>query len=272
MNRANVGTRTPRTYTKEMDKWIRDNATVMEYRNQKHFTDLFNAIHGTSITVVQMNTHLWRIGVQVSTAQNTCHYTDEMNKWLCDNYAKYDNDWVALANDFNKKFKVNFSNCRLAKYCQRTLKIHQPKEKKGKINKSTFAKGKGNTVAIKKQLPIGTIRTYKAKDVKIPVIKVKLSDGDSTEGTTGHNFKRPWWIPLKEKVWTDAYGEIPEGYTVVHLDHNNENCELSNLALADKRGLAIMGSHKWWSNNPKFTKTAVQWCNLYMTAKDREVL
>jgi len=275
MNREKVGTRTPRTYTHEMDKWIRENAHVMEYRNQKHFVDLFNAIHGTSITTQQMNQHLHRIGVSVSTTLNTYHYTEEMDKWLSDNYGKYDNNWVSLSKDFNSTFDVAYSNCRLMKHCERTLKIHKPqkKEKGRRINKGSFSKG-NNGSSTRRQLPIGTIRLYTSNTSKIPMIKVKLCEGDSGSvlGGNGHNMKRPWWIPLKEKVWVDAHGEIPEGFTVVHLDHNTENCSLDNLALADKRGLAIMGSHKWWSDNVKFTATALEWCNLYMAAKDNAVL
>lgn len=273
MDRSKVGTRAPRTYTKEMDKWIRENKDVMIYRNQKHFTDLFNAIHGTSITTDQMNQHLHRIGVQVLTSNNVAHYTEEQDKWLCENYDRYNNDWVALANDFNKVFGTDYSNCRLAKHCERRLKIHNPikKEKGTKLNKGSFTVG-NDKVSTKRQLPLGTIRIYTTKTCKMPMIKVKLTEGDSGSlRGNGHNMKRPWWIPLKEKVWIDAYGEIPEGYRIVNLDGNTQNCELNNLALADARGLAIMGSHKWWSDNPKFTATAIEWCNLYITAKDKGV-
>jgi len=262
-------------YTQEQKKWIEDNAQIMEWRNIKHFTDTFNAIFNVSTTKGAMITYLYKHKITISAYTNTDHYTEEMDKWLSDNYAKYDNDWVALARDFNSVFNVAYSNCRLTKHCQRKLKIHIPKRKeKGKtINKGSFTKG-NNSSSTKRQLPIGTIRTYTSKTSRIPMIKVKLCEGDSGSvlGGNGHNMKRPWWIPLKEKVWTDAYGEIPEGYRIIHLDHNTENCELSNLALADARGLAIMGSHKWWSDNPKFTATAVEWCNLYMVAKDNKVL
>mgnify|MGYP006988959367 CR=1 FL=1 len=106
MNRDKVGTRTPRLYSRTMDKWICENATAMVYRNQKHFTDLFNAIHGTAITTQQMNQHLYRLGVRVSTNLNNSQYTEEMDKWLYENYSKYENDWVKLANDFNCIFNV----------------------------------------------------------------------------------------------------------------------------------------------------------------------
>lgn len=257
--------------TEEEAQWILDNKDLGIFRNQKHFTDTFNAIFNANKTVRAMNTYLFKHGISVKTPNNTSHYTEEMENWLKDNYSNYDNDWVALAADFNTKFGVDYSNVRLAKYCQRHLKIHVPSKKTGRVNKGTFVKGNARH-STDNQLPIGTVRTYTSHSTKLLYIKVKLTEGDSgLLRDTGHNYKRPWWIPLKEKVWIDAYGEIPEGYSIIQLDRDYKNCDLSNLALADKRGLAIMGSHKWWTENATFNKTGIQWCNLYMTAKDKGI-
>lgn len=38
------------------------------------------------------------------------------------------------------------------------------------------------------------------------------------------------------------------------------------------RGLAIMGSHKWWSDNKVLNATGIEWCNLYILAKDKEIV
>lgn len=272
MDRSKVGIRTPRVYTEEMQKWILDNADTGVFKSQKNFTDVFNAIHGTSISYQAMRTHLYRHGIIVKTKHNTSAYTEEMNNWLMSKYPEYDNNWVALAKNFNSEFCTDFTPSRLCKHCEKGLKIHKPKSKKGQLNKGTFVKGKRG-ISTDRQLPLGTIRTYTSQTSKILVIKVKLTDGDSgTVSGRGHNYKRPWWIPLKEKVWVDAYGEIPEGFSVIQLDRDYKNCNLDNLALADKRGLAIMMNQKWWSDNKKFNATGIQWCNLYMTAKDNAVL
>lgn len=271
MDRSSVGTRTPRVYTEEMQQWILDNADLGIFKSLKHFTDVFNAIHRTNISYGAMNTHLYRYGIVVKTKNNTSVYTEEMNNWLIANYSKYDNDWVILANDFNSEFDTDFSPSRLCKHCERKLKIHNPLKKKGHVNKGTFSKG-SKSISTDRQLPLGTIRTYTSKTSRILFVKVKLADGESGSLCgNGHNYKRPWWIPLKEKVWMDAHGEIPEGYRVIQVDKDYKNCSLDNLVLADKRGLAIMGSHKWWSDNSNFNKTGIQWCNLYIAAKDRGV-
>lgn len=255
-------------YTSEMQEWIIKNADSGVFKSQKNFTDVFNAIHGTKITYGAMHTHLHRHGITIRTHHNMSVYTEDMNNWLIANYSKYDNDWVMLARNFNSEFYTDFSPSRLCKHCERKLKIHKPKRKAGQLNKGTFCKGEART-STDRQAPIGTIRTYTSHTSKILMIKVKLAEGDSgLLRNAGHNYKRPWWIPLKEKVWIDNFGEIPDGFRVIQLDRDYKNCDINNLVLADKRGLAIMASHKWWTDNDKFNATGIQWCNLYMTAKD----
>lgn len=261
-------------YTKEQDDWIKENADLGIFKNQKHFTDVFNALFNTAHSKDSMNSHLFRLGIVVKTDHHKKGCTEEQERWLIDNFSKYDFDFVSMAKDFNKQFGTDRSNCSIAKYCERHLKLYTPRPKKGKVNKGVFSKG-CNGVSTERQAPIGTIRTYASNTSKILMVKVKLTDGESGSlcvNNKGHNYKRPWWIPLKEKIWIDAYGYIPDGFRVIQLDRNYKNCNLDNLALADKRGLAIMGSHKWWSDNRNFNATGIQWCNLYMTAKDNGVI
>lgn len=42
------------------------------------------------------------------------------------------------------------------------------------------------------------------------------------------------WIPLKNKVWQDHHGEIPEGYLVVLKDGDNFNTSIENLECISK--------------------------------------
>ena len=260
-------------YTEDRIQWIKENAELGIFKTQKHFTDVFNAVHGTNVTYGSMNRKLYDLKISVKTPNNTDHYTEKENQWIKDNYSVYDNDWVSFARDFNAKFnRTDMTNCRLAKHCERRLNIHIPKEKKGRVNRGTFVKGNISS-ATEHQLPIGTVRTYTSKTSKILYVKVRLADGDSgLLRDAGHNYKRPWWIPLKEKVWIDNYGEIPEGYSVVQLDRDYKNCDITNLAILNKRGSAIMMSKKWWTENAKLTGTAVQWCNLYIIAKDNNII
>lgn len=268
-------------YTKEQDDWILENADLGIFRNQKHFTDVFNTIFGTSHSVGSMNAHLYRMGIVVKTEHHKKGCSEVQKKWLMDNFDKYNFDFVSMADDFNHTFGTNKSNCCLAKYCERTLKLYTPRKKKhvqkkdevssGNVNNiyrnnGMFVRGKPS-ISTNNQLPIGTIRFHTSNHVRFPVIKVQLCNGDSGS-RRGHSYKRPWWIPLKEKVWTDAYGTIPNGFCVICVDGDQMNCDLNNLMLLDKRGTAIMASHKWWMDNKILTQNAVTWCNLYFVAKD----
>ncbi len=259
-------------YTQEQEDWILENAALGIFKSQKHFTDVFNAIFGTNHTVQAMNTHVYRRGIVVKTEHHKRGCSEDQKKWLIDNFDKYDLNFVAMAADFNKRFGTNKSNCCIAKYCERKLGLHVPAPKAKAKNTGRIKRGDAGA-STDRQLPIGTVRAVCTKHRKVPYIKVQLCNGDSgmVRGN-GHNYKRPWWIPLREKVWIDAYGEIPNGYCVVNIDGDPMNCQLDNLMLMDKRGTAIMASHKWWMDDKNLTENAVTWCNLYLIAKDERVV
>ena len=264
--------------TAEQTKWIKENCRIIEWKNTKHFTDTFNAIFGTNKNANAMNNYLYKNGLQIRSGKTTDHYTDEMNSWLIDNFGHYDYDFVELSKDFNKRFGTDYSNCRLAKHCQRGLKIHSPKKKEPHKkangsesayvfrNKGQFATGITNG----KGLPIGTIR-YNSDGR--PFIKVLDNDGKSGQmsGYKGHNYKEPWWKPLQKKIWEDYYGEVPKGYVVISLNGNPNDTDIKNIGIIDKRGTAVMAKKGWWTTNSVITGDGAQWCNLYYVAKDNEI-
>lgn len=277
--------------SEEQIEWIKDNLDAGVFRNQQHFTDVFNAIFNKNLTWQAMNNILYHRGWSVKTKHNTNHWTAEMDEWLREKYPDCNYDFVELAGAFNKEFGTDKSSSCITKHLER-MGVHTPRKKKSlqrKVvsrskninhvgrsgspnqiyrNKGMFAKGKPSS-STDRQLPIGTIRIAQTGHRKVPVIKVQLCNGDS--GGRGHGYRRPWWVPLREKVWTDAFGGIPEGYCVVTVDGDPMNCRLDNLVLLDKRGTAVMASHDWWMENRTLTQNAVTWCNLYFVAKDARV-
>lgn len=266
MLRRDIKFVTKNRLTKEQSEWIKDNAQVIQWKSMKHFTDTFNALFGTDKSVKIMVSYLSRNGIQVRTKTKTSSYTDEMDDWLVKNFDRYGCDFVKLAEDFNARFKTDYSSCRIAKHCQRGLKIHTPKEKSKAKNKGQFQPGKTN----KRGLPVGTIR-YNSDNR--PFIKVLESDGQSGMlSGKGHNYKEPWWMPLQKKIWQDHFGEVPEGFEVVSLNGNPNDTGIKNIGLIDRRGKAVMAKKGWWSENSVITGNGVRWCNLYYTAKDNDVL
>ena len=87
-----------------------------------------------------------------------------------------------------------------------------------------------------------------------------------------HSYKEPFWKPLQKKVWEDHYGDVPEGYVVCSLNGNLCDTDINNIGIIDRRGTAMLGKNQWWTDNRVLTANGVQWCNLYMTAKDNGVL
>lgn len=251
-------------YSKEQLKWIEDNLDVGVFRNQKHFTDVFNALFGMSITSQQMSELLYRRGWRLKTEFNRPKWTEEQDEWLKEKYAEIGSDFTAMADEFNAVFGTDKSNSCIAKHLLRAG-IHKPAQKKGHYNKGAFKPGQPN---VKGELPIGTIR-YNSDGT--PYIKVKLCNGENRHGDGGHNYKKPWWKPLQETIWEDNYGEVPEGYMVCSLSGKRGETDPNMLVLLDKRMNARMAKNNWWNaDHPEIKRAAAAWCKLYYTVKDAE--
>lgn len=68
---------------------------------------------------------------------------------------------------------------------------------------------------IHNEYPVGSIVVRQSHGIKIPHIKISNSV----------------WMPLKNKIWIDANGEIPKKHVVRIKDGNVFNCQLENLEL-----------------------------------------
>lgn len=253
-----------RVYTDEQLRWIEDNLDAGVFRNQQHFTDVFNALFKTSVSRQAMATMLCNRGWSVKTVHNTNQWTPEMDAWLHEHYQEYENDFVRMADDFNAAFCTAKSNGCITKHLQR-IGIHKPVNKSKMQNSGKFKTGQKSC---RGELPIGTIRRSSTGDV---YIKVKLCNGENTHGVGSHNYKEPWWKPLQKKVWEDNFGEVPEGYMVCSLSGNKGETDPNLLCLLDRRGSARMAKNGWWdADHPEIRRTAAAWCNLYYTVKDQE--
>ena len=81
---------------------------------------------------------------------------------------------------------------------------------------------------IKKQIPIGTEKIFYGKGSKengVPYIWIKVSDDKDYKSN---------WIKKTHYVWQQHNGKIPEDYTVIQLDGDYKNCEITNLKLVKK--------------------------------------
>lgn len=67
--------------------------------------------------------------------------------------------------------------------------------------------------------------------------------------------------PLRRVVWQKHYGDIPEDHMIIHLNGNQLDCRIENLAMVPKRYRpAILRYMK--SDHPDITRLAIRYCEL----------
>ena len=109
--------------------------------------------------------------------------------------------------------------------------------------KSEFKPGCMRGAAARKYRAIGTISTrYESPPKHLrgrkrkagmppwrgkPIKWIKISDDGPLQNR---------WIPLAHYIWQQAYGPIPKGRLIVHIDGNALNNILTNLKMVDRRG------------------------------------
>lgn len=228
-------------FSEEQKQWLIDNAKSGRFKTCKHLTDTYNALFKECRKSENVTSYLWGWGVQLNTEYKKSYYSSEMDSWLKNNYLSFDVGKDAV-NAFNKMFGTNKSEAALMHHC-RNIGLNR--------TSTRFRKG----MVTSRSRNIGdVVRRQDEAWIKVN------SDGGK------HN-----WIPLRKYVWEQAYGKVPDGYCVVFLTDNYDDVSLKNLALIDRRGTVVMSKMDWWSSNNIITGSAVQWCNLYMTAKDNGV-
>lgn len=250
------------SWTPEYRKWIEENLNTGAFRDKKHFLKVFNAVFNENKSFDAMAQYLQKHNLKLSTPHTVPKYTDEQIEWLKENCSKYE-VFSDLVVEYNKTFGTNRNYSQLSSKCN-ILGIRDYDATRRR-NSGNFKKGIKQGA---EEYPIGTIRLN--KQTNLCYIKVKLCNG-KTQRDKGHNYREPFWKMLQNKIWEDNYGDIPDGYIACSLTNNPYEQNIENIALIDKRGKCIMGRKEWWSDNAKFTSTAVEWCNLYFVAKDNGV-
>ena len=77
------------------------------------------------------------------------------------------------------------------------------------------------------------------------------------------------WVLKHRKVWEDHHGPIPKGYSIVFLDGDKTNYDISNLACLSKNEIARMNQNHLFTSNADLTKSGIGLTKL--TNKIREV-
>lgn len=166
---------------------------------------------------------------------NTFRMPKEVAKIISKNYEKI--GLVKTTELINNMFDKNYS-----------IQVIQKKAKKMGLN---VPKELANSNANPNIDPIGTIREEPSSGYL--VIKIKSNK----------------WIKYNRYLYEKAYGSIPKGYSVIFLDGDNRNFDLSNLIAIPRDFVVYMNSNKIRSHDPEVTRTAIKWCELYELFKSK---
>lgn len=175
--------------------------------------------------------------------------------------------WSELDEDYLKLHYPNTKTIELANYFKKTVRhIYQRANALGLRKSPEFLASaecgifiKGSKIGASYRFPKGNIPANKGKKLEEFMTPKGIENSKATRFTKGnlpHNtlqansiVKRYWggkdvlmfrvskaiWIPLKNKVWIDNFGDIPKGYVVRLKDGNYENCIPENLECITKR-------------------------------------
>lgn len=92
----------------------------------------------------------------------------------------------------------------------------------------------------------GTVKVFTWKDGKRKDLRIKVDHGK--------------WVPYGRWLWEKTYGEIPNGYRLLHLDGDPLNCELDNMVLVPFKYSLTLCREGW--NTPELIAIALTWCDL----------
>lgn len=172
-------------------------------------------------------------------------FTVAEEQFLIENASEHTS--IELAEMLNNKFGTERTAPQVHEKCLKRLRIHTK-------NKTQYG------FKQKEQLPIGTIRSRNNGNTYIKVDNVPYQ-------TRASGYTKPYWMPLQEKIYTDAYGKIPNGMMVCFLNCNRKDFRLENLYPISRKIAVRMAQNKWWSADPIITMTGIRWCELFLASR-----
>jgi len=202
-------------------------------------------------------------------------YSQEEIKWLKNNSQLYSRK--ELTELLNAKFNDNRTKSSVATYCKKhgfkacTDGRFKPgnrtwstglssEEHRSHFTKESYSSMKKPLARYREKHKVGDRYMMKVGDVRIPYIIV------STD----------YRIPFKKRIIPETryvlkqHGiEVPEGYSVLHLDGNILNNDISNLVVVSDYERLVITSNGWFGNK-EITKTGLEYAKLRKLILDNE--
>lgn len=240
-------------YTEEDIYFIKDNIDNMSYREMSVF---FEKKYQTKFIPDSISHVARRNGIKKSIRiyndrKNSCYkneYTEEQLIFLKETFSSC-KKWKELADLFNKKYKTSYSSNEIRGIC---------KKKYGFVmeNSTTF---KRNHHPLK--LSIGTERIGSGGKVCVKVSDFELPSGNASN-----------WKQKSRVIYESVYGEIPKGNTIIHLNGNTNDFDISNLYCVSRSVMACLMRNDWYKENQEITLTAVKCAELMCKLKEMVVV
>lgn len=256
-------------YTLCQDEWLK--ANIKNYKRYVDLADAFNNEFNETRTYYSIQNRVRKLGISLSPIKRI--YTKEQNEWLLQNAYNYET-YELLTQKFNEIFN---SNVHWKIICSHLHDIGFSKkaytEEEIQWLTNNYKKfsdyqaltdaynenfdNKRTLIAIQSccnRLGI-KFRNEKIKDVGYESVKkdgtilVKVNNGKIDD-------ENSQYIPKARYIWEQHNGKIPSGYTVIHLDNDKSNNDITNLMCVPKKVQQTIS--RLMSENPEVTMTAVK--------------
>ena len=219
-------------FTEEQDAWLIEHYWDMSVKKLvPFFNETFNA--NRSYKTIQNRCR--------KTLNLSHNLTEEMKQFLKDNY--YDCSMKELTDKFNEHFHQKRSEAVIKTWVHRMgfhFKDNEDRWRKCiSENWSSHAR------------PVGSI--------------YKLTGGYLYIKTAPKKYEM-----LHRYLWEKENGPVPDGYSLIFLDNNKENCDLSNICCISGRIHRELIKKKWRFDDPERTRTAILWYELFYAIKDKK--
>ena len=223
-------------------------------------TKLLNEKFGTNYNKTQIGGVRKRLGLLVGEVYQGRLLTKEQHDYLVSiQKNKISRD---VANEMNRKFGLSLTEKQIKSY-RRNNNLHSGLT--GRFEKGQTPHNKGKKYP-NRPPNSGYFKKGNRPPNYVPVGTINYT----TDGYPKEKIGEPnQWVLKHRKVWEEHYGPIPKGYSIVFLDGDKTNYDISNLACLSKNEIARMNQNHLFTSNADLTKSGIGLTKL--TNKIREV-
>jgi hypothetical protein len=219
------------------DDWIRKNWTG---KCTKEFTRKYCEFTRQNISQETLRKHTRKMSDLTFSDFNS--WTDEMNSWLIENYAKLGSKKSVKA--FKEKFEVT--------YTDKSIQYHATVDLGLRVDR---------IVAYRNRHKLHD----KQDDKPASEYEIRFSaEGYPTILINGR------WYPYRKYLWERANGKVKDDYAVTYLGDPNDY-SLDNLVCVPKNWILLLTSHKLRAENRTITKCGIKWCELYYLVRNEKL-